>query len=180
MTFEHDIVVIGAGMAGAAIAAHLSEHASVRLLEMEDHPGYHSIGRSAALFAESYGNGLVRALTRASRSFFFSPPENFCSEALVKPRSMLATARAGQESALEAFCASAAPGDLVELKSAAPALEPFPLLEPDAFCPADETYRLPHRATARTHCGSVADGVRCRRAVLSEARRRDAAALPVR
>src|SRR5882762_4454867 len=131
MTFEHDIVVIGGGMAGAAIAAHLSEHASVRLLEMEHQPGYHSTGRSAALFAESYGNELVRALTRASRPFFFSPPASFCSEPLVKSRSMLATARAGQESALEAFCASAGPGELVELKSAAQTLELFPLLKPD-------------------------------------------------
>ena len=131
MIFEHDIVVIGGGMAGAAVAAHLSEHASVRLLEMEHQPGYHSTGRSAALFAESYGNGLVRALTRASRSFFFSPPTSFCSDALVRPRSMLATARTGQESALEAFFASAAPSDLVELISAARALELFPLLKSD-------------------------------------------------
>jgi D-arginine dehydrogenase len=131
MIFEHDIVVIGGGMAGAAISAHLSEHASVRLLEMEHQPGYHSTGRSAALFAESYGNGLVRALTRASRSFFFSPPTSFCSDALVKPRSMLATARTGQESALAAFFASAAPSDLVELTSAAQALELFPLLKSD-------------------------------------------------
>jgi len=129
MTFEHDIVVIGGGMAGAAIAAHLSEHASVRLLEMEHQPGYHSTGRSAALFAESYGNGLVRALTRASRSFFFSPPTSFCSDPLVKPRSMLAIARTGQESALDAFFGSAAPSDLVELVSAARALELFPLLK---------------------------------------------------
>ncbi len=131
MTFEHDIVVIGGGMAGAAIAAHLSEHASVRLLEMEHQPGYHSTGRSAALFAESYGNGLVRALTRASRSFFFSPPTSFCSDPLVKPRSMLAIARTGQESALDAFFGSAAPSDLVELISAARALELFPLLKSD-------------------------------------------------
>ncbi len=118
-------------MAGAAIAAHLSEHASVRLLEMEHQPGYHSTGRSAALFAESYGNGLVRALTRASRSFFFSPPTSFCSDPLVKPRSMLAIARTGQESALDAFFGSAAPSDLVELISAARALELFPLLKSD-------------------------------------------------
>jgi D-arginine dehydrogenase len=130
MIYEHDIVVIGGGMAGAAIAAHLSEHASVRLLEMEHQSGYHSTGRSAALFAESYGNGLIRALTRASRSFFFSPPASFCSEALVKPRSMLVTARTGQESALQAFFASVAPG-FVELKSAAQALELFPLLNSD-------------------------------------------------
>ena len=131
MIFGHDIVVIGGGMAGAAIAAHLSEHASVRLFEMEHQPGYHSTGRSAALFAESYGNTLVRALTRASRSFFFSPPTSFCSYPLVKPRSMLAIARTGQESALDAFFGSAAPSDLVELISAARALELFPLLKSD-------------------------------------------------
>jgi len=54
MSSEFDFVVIGGGMAGASIAAHLAEHATVHLFEMEDQPGYHSTGRSAALFAETY------------------------------------------------------------------------------------------------------------------------------
>ncbi|MGH6910323.1 MAG: FAD-dependent oxidoreductase, partial [Phenylobacterium sp.] len=62
---ESDIIVIGGGMAGSAVAAHLSQHAKVQLLEMETQPGYHSTGRSAALFSESYGNEIIRALTRA-------------------------------------------------------------------------------------------------------------------
>src|SRR5258707_15561224 len=74
---------------------------------------------------------LRRPLPVASPSFSFSPPTCFCSDPLVKPRCMLATARTGQESALDDFFASAAPSDLVELKSAAQALELFPLLKSD-------------------------------------------------
>lgn len=125
---KHDIVVIGAGMAGASVAAHLSQHASVRLLEMESQPGYHSTGRSAALFTESYGNPTIRALTRASRSFFLTPPASFCSTALLRPRGVLFIARDGQEAALEAFRASVTPDDGIESKSIDTAIELWPLL----------------------------------------------------
>ncbi|MEA3065922.1 MAG: D-arginine dehydrogenase, partial [Sphingomonadales bacterium] len=55
MSFDAEIAIIGAGMAGASLAAELAGHASVLLLEAEDQPGYHSTGRSAAFWAESYG-----------------------------------------------------------------------------------------------------------------------------
>jgi D-arginine dehydrogenase len=127
---EYDFVVIGGGMAGAAVASHLAEHASVRLVEMEDHPGYHSTGRSAAIFSEAYGNELVRALTRASRGFFFSPSADFSSIALVKPREVLIIAHAGQERAFEAFLGSAASaGDMLR-KSVAEAVGLCPVLRP--------------------------------------------------
>ncbi|HYN45722.1 MAG TPA: FAD-dependent oxidoreductase [Allosphingosinicella sp.] len=61
-----DIVVIGAGMAGASIAAELAGAASVIILEAEDRPGYHSTGRSAAFWSESYGGPLIQPLTSAS------------------------------------------------------------------------------------------------------------------
>ena len=51
-----DVIVIGAGIAGASVAAHLAEARRVVLLEREDRAGYHSTGRSAALFTEIYGN----------------------------------------------------------------------------------------------------------------------------
>ena len=57
-----DIVVIGAGIAGASVAAELARTHRVAVLEREEFPGYHSTGRSAALFSEIYGNGVVRAL----------------------------------------------------------------------------------------------------------------------
>lgn len=65
-----DIVVIGAGIAGASVAFALAEKASVLLLEREDQPGYHTTGRSAAVFAPAYGNLPIRRLTAASRAFY--------------------------------------------------------------------------------------------------------------
>ena len=66
-TTRFDVVVIGAGMAGATAAAQLAPTHRVALLERESHPGYHSTGRSAALFSEVYGSEPVRQLSRASR-----------------------------------------------------------------------------------------------------------------
>ncbi len=100
-----DIVVIGAGIAGASIAAHLAETHEVILIEREDRPGYHSTGRSAALFTEIYGNSVIRALTRASRTFLFAPPPGFTETALIHPRGCLYIATAAQLGSLREFAA---------------------------------------------------------------------------
>ena len=97
-----DFVVIGAGIAGASLAWRLAAHASVLLLEGEAQPGYHTTGRSAALFMESYGSPQVRALTRASRAFLAQPPAGFAEHPLLTPRGALMVAAPGQEAALEA------------------------------------------------------------------------------
>lgn len=62
----YDFAVIGAGMAGASIAAELAPHSRVLVLEAEDAPGYHSTGRSAAFWEECYGGPGVVPLTLAS------------------------------------------------------------------------------------------------------------------
>jgi D-arginine dehydrogenase len=72
MSFDADIAIIGAGMAGASLAAAVAGEASVLLLEAEDQPGYHSTGRSAAFWAESYGGPFVQPLTTASGPFLES------------------------------------------------------------------------------------------------------------
>ena len=103
---QPDILVIGGGIAGASAAAELARTHRVLVLEAEAAPGYHSTGRSAAVFSESYGNRAVRALTRASRDFFHEPPAQFSSYPLLKRRSWLRVASLAQRAALEAFLAT--------------------------------------------------------------------------
>ncbi len=91
-----DVIVIGAGMAGASAAAYLSEHRRVALLEMEDAAGYHTTGRSAALWTANYGPPDVRLLTRLSRGFFETPPEGFSATPLMRQRPVLFLATAEQ------------------------------------------------------------------------------------
>jgi D-arginine dehydrogenase len=62
----YDFAIVGAGMAGASLAAELAGHASVLLLEAEDRPGYHATGRSAAFWEECYGGPEIVPLTLAS------------------------------------------------------------------------------------------------------------------
>ena len=64
---EHlDVVIVGAGMAGASLAWQLAGKRRVLLIERESQPGYHSTGRSAATLHRAYGNAVIRALTAAS------------------------------------------------------------------------------------------------------------------
>ncbi|RJF85408.1 NAD(P)/FAD-dependent oxidoreductase [Sphingomonas cavernae] len=63
---HYDVAIIGAGMAGASLAAEIARHASVVVLEAEDRPGYHATGRSAAFWSETYGGVGVQPLTSAS------------------------------------------------------------------------------------------------------------------
>ncbi len=117
-----DFLVVGAGIAGAGAAwalaagpqgAATSAGAAsasgtgpgphVIVLERESQPGYHSTGRSAAIYSENYGNDTIRALTRASRTFFEHPPAGFSEHALWSPRSWLYVARADQLARLDAW-----------------------------------------------------------------------------
>lgn len=126
-----DVLVIGAGIAGASIAAHLAEHRSVALLEAETQVGYHSTGRSAALFSEIYGGALVRALSRGSRDFFYSPPTGFSAEALVKPRGSLFIATKAQRARLKAFAGLPDVAAAVRQVSADEAIRLCPILRPE-------------------------------------------------
>ncbi len=101
MSETADHIVIGAGIAGASIAYWLAPHARVTVLERESQPGYHSTGRSAALFMESYGTPQVRALTLASRALLAEPPAGFTEHPLLSPRGALMVAAPGQEAELE-------------------------------------------------------------------------------
>jgi D-arginine dehydrogenase len=96
-----DVMIVGAGIAGASAGYFLAASHRVALLEREDHPGYHATGRSAALFTETYGNASVRALTRGARAFFEAPPDGFAETKLLTPRGLLYIGREDQREALE-------------------------------------------------------------------------------
>jgi D-arginine dehydrogenase len=98
---EFDLLIVGAGIAGASLAWRIAGHRSVLLLEREAQPGYHSTGRSAAMFMESYGPPGVRALTRASRAFYERPPAGFTEQDLLAPRGVLYVATAEQQALLQ-------------------------------------------------------------------------------
>ena len=100
---QFDFIVIGAGIAGASTAAWLARSRSVLLLERESSPGYHTTGRSAALFAATYGNATIRCLTAASRPFLEAPPRGFADHPLLAPRGCLFLGRADQAGSLAAM-----------------------------------------------------------------------------
>ena len=133
MTRTCDVLIVGGGIAGASVASFLAPHASVIVLEREDQPGYHSTGRSAAMFMEGYGSPQVRALTRASRSFFESPPDGFCDGAILKDRGALTIATADQVDALRLeYDTLRAHSDRIEWLDGATTRALVPVLRPEA------------------------------------------------
>lgn len=96
-----DVLIIGGGIAGASVGYWLAPHLKTVLLERESQPGYHSTGRSAALFSETYGTRQVRALAAASRAFLETPPAGFAEYPILTPRGMLVVASTEQEHLLE-------------------------------------------------------------------------------
>jgi D-arginine dehydrogenase len=101
-----DVVVLGAGMAGASVAAHLAASLKVAILEREDQPGRHATGRSTAIYSETYGNAVIRALSKASRPFFEAPPTGFTDQPLIRRRGVIHVARGDQIEALRTFYAA--------------------------------------------------------------------------
>ena len=95
-----DVLIIGAGMAGASAAYFLAPHRRVTILERESQPGYHATGRSAAMYSETYGNATVRAITTASKPFYFDPPKGFSDIPLITPRGSLIVGAAADEAHL--------------------------------------------------------------------------------
>ena len=132
MATDVDIVVIGAGMAGASIAYWLAPEATVAVLEREAEPGYHSTGRSAAVYFRSYGSEQVRALTVASRPFFDHPPDGFADHPLLSPRGVMMVAGEEQLGELDEFWEMARTEEAgAERLDPAEVCEQVPVLRPE-------------------------------------------------
>jgi len=125
-----DIAVIGAGMAGASAAAELSAHARVVLIEGESQPGYHATGRSAAILAQTYGNDVVRALTKASEGFFNTPPDGFADAPLLTARGLIRIGRPDQVDTLRQMYDDLADTGLLEWIDGAEIERRVPLIRP--------------------------------------------------
>jgi D-arginine dehydrogenase len=122
-TQRFDAIVIGAGMAGATAAAHLATTMKVALLEAEESAGYHTTGRSAAIWIQNYGPADVRKLSAASRAFFENPPPGFAAAPIFSPRPVVTLAPEEQRATLEAML------------NAGEGLEPIALEEVAAMVP---------------------------------------------
>ena len=141
---DFDFLIIGSGIAGASAAAMLAPRARVALFERESAHGYHTTGRSAALWSALYGNDPIRALTVASRTFYDSPPEGFAEWPLLKDRGCLYFAAADQLPRLDEIAAGASALGIAtrrieasETRALCPVLRPERLAgalhEPDAM-----------------------------------------------
>lgn len=128
-----DVLVVGAGIAGAGAAYAIAARRRVVVLERESQPGYHTTGRSAAWFTETYGNATIRRLVRAARPFLEAPPAGFATHPLLVPGDELMVASAEEVPALEAHYAESralCPG--LALIDGAEARRRVPVLKPEA------------------------------------------------
>jgi D-arginine dehydrogenase len=129
---EADFIVVGAGIAGASAAYFLGPRGKVVMLEREHVAGYHSTGRSAALYAETYGNAPIRALTVATGPFLRSPPSGFAEHALMTPRGALFIGSAAQSAKLDAaYAEDRKLSPAIRRIDKAETLKLMPVLNPD-------------------------------------------------
>lgn len=125
MAERYDIVIIGAGIGGASLAANLGTGVSVAILEAEAFPGYHTSGRSAAFYSESYGGPVVQPLTTASLPYFNSAETEAGEAWLGAERGALYVGKAHQREALHRMRAL------------------YPALEMDLLGPEEVAVRAP-------------------------------------
>jgi len=118
-----DFLIIGGGIAGISAAARLAELGSVTVLEAEDALGYHTSGRSAAMFEENYGSVSTVALNRASKRYLETEDGGVLS-----PRGLLLVGSSCNETAFEADMKSLGLDEI----SVDDALKLVPILDPSA------------------------------------------------
>jgi D-arginine dehydrogenase len=158
---DFDVIIVGGGIAGASLGAEIAGKRRTLMVEAEAHCGYHSTGRSAAFWLESYGGPKVAELTAASRDFLHHPPREFSETGFLRTRGAVHVARDGWPESLEGIeCRRL---ERHELERLVPGIRPqwrFAVLEPGC---ADIDVAALHAAYLRQfrrHGGEVATNAR--------------------
>src|SRR5436190_10099103 len=86
---DFDVIIVGGGIAGASLGAAIVAKRRTLILEAEEQCGYHSTGRSAAFYLESYGGEHVSRLSSASGEFLRNPPPEFAERGFLHQRGAL-------------------------------------------------------------------------------------------
>jgi D-arginine dehydrogenase len=137
MTGErYEIIIIGGGIAGAALAYFLAERGAtdVLLLERETQPGYHATGRSAASLVEWDPVPALRELKAQAARFFRNPPAGFSEHPVLTQSGILVTFQEPMWSAVQpAVDHLAAHGAAMQLLSAGDVLARVPALSRGCF-----------------------------------------------
>ncbi len=154
-THNTEVIVVGAGIAGATAAAQIAADHRVVLVEAEEQAGYHTTGRSAAMWILNYGPPDVRVLTGLSRGFFEAPPEGFAEVPLMSGRPFLFLAPPKQLPGLQRLLAEGIglrEIGIAEVRAMVPALRPgyavAAAIEDDAF---DMDVAALHQGFLRQH-----------------------------
>lgn len=129
MAEAYDVIIIGGGIGGAALAANLGSGLKAAILEAEAFAGYHTSGRSAAFFCESYGGPQVTPLTTASLPYFLASKEEGGTPWLGAARGALYVGQAHQREAVQKMRAAYPSLDMhivdaAEIAARAPVLRP--------------------------------------------------------
>lgn len=98
-----DVVIAGAGFAGAATAYELTKRGvrNVLVLEREPVAGVHASGRNAALAFQVLSDAAEARLAIEGARFIAAPPEGFCDVPLLRRTGSLLVAEAAGLSALQ-------------------------------------------------------------------------------
>lgn len=113
MSETADVVVVGAGFAGAATAYHLAARGvkDVIVLEREPRPGEHASGKNAALAFQLMENLDEARLAIEGLAFYGDPPEGFAARPLLRRcGSILVASERGREGLREAAADAATLG----------------------------------------------------------------------
>lgn len=98
-----DFIIIGGGIAGASAGFELCKKGRVIIVEKESQAGYHTTGRSSAIFQKSYNkcDPLLNILVRTSEDFLRHPPEGFAPQPLLEDRPLIYITRPENQDALD-------------------------------------------------------------------------------